>query len=388
MSEDDLSRAIDALTIFDVWDEAPMAAENPHRCGVFSSPFREDRKPSFSVSQGGRMFKDFSVTEHFGGVWKYVELAHPEWSRGQVARFLKEKAGIRQDGARPRKSAADYRAERSMAQEEARRRTKRDRMTVPRIEPEKLAEIPAPIARKWQASMKQEGVGEWAGFIAQERGWPEDWAVMLVEDRKMVRGVKGEPAFKVEYFDGRGAVTWTAVHQRFFSDRGDKAWFYLPNQKQHGEARAAAPFFVGDPVAPVWIVTEGQWDAATIWGMLGGFEDQPALHSLVCGIRGATGVDVFLALYAGILRARHVERIILVPDADKAGGPWLQDEQPRKGLPERWSFLRRLRELTGKDVRYVKLREADQVKDINDVYRHGGELARARFLQALEGVIA
>ena len=49
------------LTILDIWRQASPDA--PTRCGVFKSPLRSERTESFSIFNGGRMFKDHGTGE-------------------------------------------------------------------------------------------------------------------------------------------------------------------------------------------------------------------------------------------------------------------------------------------------------------------------------------
>ena len=69
-----LDRAKAVLTIPDLWVALGLPGPAPKPGAVVSSPFREDKKPSFSIFHGGQLFKDFS-TGDTGGVVKFVALA-------------------------------------------------------------------------------------------------------------------------------------------------------------------------------------------------------------------------------------------------------------------------------------------------------------------------
>ena len=64
MSFDDrdlLREAIDQTTIDQVWELVPMAGPAPNRDGLIKSPFRDDKKPSFSISGGLKFWRDFAT---------------------------------------------------------------------------------------------------------------------------------------------------------------------------------------------------------------------------------------------------------------------------------------------------------------------------------------
>lgn len=42
--------------------------------GIYHSPFRADRKPSFSISRDGKLFNDFATGEK-GDVFKFYQIA-------------------------------------------------------------------------------------------------------------------------------------------------------------------------------------------------------------------------------------------------------------------------------------------------------------------------
>ncbi len=82
---DACKQAVDAakarLTLADVWDMAPHAAQAlppANGVGVVRSPLREDRTPSFSIFAGGKAFSDKARADVKGGVWEFVALCRPD----------------------------------------------------------------------------------------------------------------------------------------------------------------------------------------------------------------------------------------------------------------------------------------------------------------------
>lgn len=69
-----LDRAKDSLTIPGLWVALDLPGPAPKPGAVVSSPFRDDRKPSFSVSRDGRLFHDFSTNDS-GDVVAFVTRA-------------------------------------------------------------------------------------------------------------------------------------------------------------------------------------------------------------------------------------------------------------------------------------------------------------------------
>lgn len=56
----DIAEAKERLCIPDLWHRFNLSGKPKTSC---RSPFREDRKPSFSVSRDGRLFHDFATGE-------------------------------------------------------------------------------------------------------------------------------------------------------------------------------------------------------------------------------------------------------------------------------------------------------------------------------------
>jgi hypothetical protein len=93
----DLPRALEALRIVDVWQEAYHAGvltePPPTREGLVKSPFRDEgRKGSFSICHGGRGYFDHGGAgqgaQRSGNVWKFHEACYPSMEKRDRARAL------------------------------------------------------------------------------------------------------------------------------------------------------------------------------------------------------------------------------------------------------------------------------------------------------------
>ena len=83
------------------------------------------------------------------------------------------------------------------------------------------------------------------------------------------------------------------------------------------------PFVLGDPSrAKLWIITEGQWDAITLWGVLGGFEDPDVCADVaILGVRGVSGASCLLRYFYKALN-RYKPQVWIFADNDKASWKW------------------------------------------------------------------
>lgn len=362
----DLKEAMDALDLPAVWDLAanPNGTPPPVRGGVMKSPLRADHKgKSFSVDRELRVFKDHAEPSHRGGVWKFVELAKPEWSKSEIAREIIRRAGGDPDAKDPNykpKSKTQLKQEKQALQEKMRARQKRDNLKLEKVPDEKIAAWPDGKKTLWNWLNVMNG----PAFLAEERGWPMEWVEELVESEKLRSNNRDEPVFAVERVDEDGKVHFCGTHTRW-QPEGEirKAWAYRPNFNKDGRDVAALPFVLGPVNTNIWLVTEGQWDAATAYGLLGGFDDVMRIEACCWGIRGVSGVDVFLDVYARRLRSQRPV-VVLVPDADKAARRWTED------LRGKWCFMRRLKEITGAPVAALKLKARPGMKDLNDFYKN------------------
>ena len=302
MAHMSVKQALDGLTVADVWDLAsnPNGTPSPLRDGVYKSPFRVDnRGKSFSVFNGLKAFSDKSETSHKGGVWQFVALAKPEWSGRDIAREVITRAGGNPDEKDPNwkpPSKASYAAEKAKARDAAARRVQVKNLSITPIEDRLLQPLPEGLARDWRRWLAASDGCVASGDLAAERGWSSDWVQGLIDAEKLVFNGKGECVFAVERV-GEGLRVMHGWHGRWFPKEGGKAWNYRPNMKRDDQAIAALPFVLGSVTMPIWIVCEGQWDAATVYGLLGGFDEVMAVDACVFGIRGASGIDVFLAAY-------------------------------------------------------------------------------------------
>ena len=383
-----LEEAFATLTLADAWELAPNpnGTPCPMRDGVVKSPFRLDKKgASFSVSKGLKVFKDHADEAHKGGVWNFVSLCFPEWSKQQVAHKLIELAGgdpSQKDPNAKRTTAKEWKAGKEKAIEKARSDWARAQLSLEPIAADHLLPAPKSVARRYELGLERGADWDWQVELAGARGWPVSWVASLVSLGRMACGPKLQPEFSVEkYCHKSGEWSVCGVHGLWFTEDGRKMWSYRPNMKWDKQATVALPFVLGSVKSPVWVITEGQWDAATIYGMIGGFSDYPQLQAAVFGIRGASGVGVFMSHYATMLR-RIKPVIVLIPDADDAAKGWTEDRRKHAGALPMWSFARKMREIFKLDVKWMK---CPAHKDINDWWA-AGTLTAAEFTGALSSV--
>lgn len=388
MSHMTVSEALDRLDLTDVWDMAPNPNKTPTPARgnvVVKSPFRLDHKgKSFSVDADLRLFKDHS-NDSKGGVWKFVQMCEPSWSKQQIAREIIRRAGgdpdMRDPNYKPKSRAERHRQMRE-AGDRARREFQKQQTHLEIIPEEKLLDWPDHLRRRWSNYDSKQCNEARVDVLADERGWPVDWVWGLIDSGKMVFNKNGQPVFRVEAPSDRSDMRSIGVHYRWFSDDGGKFWSYRPCQKWDKREIVAAPLVLGSLNSPLWIVTEGQWDAVTAWGLLGGFDDVMLLDAAVLGVRGVSGVSVFMSLYKALIRKCH-PTIVLVPDADDAARWWTENEG------KKWSFMRRIQgvfpSLKGK-IGALKLKPQGTAKDLNDFYKDY-DLGSGGFLNMLNEVL-
>jgi hypothetical protein len=391
-----LSRALASVRLPDVWELAPDGGDPPRKDGLVSSPFRPDRNPSFSVFAGLARWEDFATKEK-GGVWDFVAKARPDWSKADLARFLIERAGLAHEDAAspppPRKSASTLARERTEANRRARADFYRAR-NAPPPSPEPSAPWPAFVRDHFFREPVEDAR---IGALAKRRGWPVDWAAWLV-DADWLRFPalpwigKRFPAFVV----GLPGAEPIGYHQRIWTAQDGPAWLFVPYRPRNpGRGLSAAlaswngprvqplPFVLGDPAGgSLWVICEGQWDAITLAGAFGFFEDGWELPMCFFGLRGASaGPGVFLAHYGNRLRAQK-PRVWLWPDADRAGDTWSAAPADFSN-PRPLTFAERLIELTGRAEIPVTT-PPQPYGDFNDYYK--GELpARTELIDLLRG---
>ncbi len=364
---DELKEAIERVDVLRCWAE--LCPPAPRGVGAFKSPFREDRKPSFSIFRVGEhlLWRDHSTGES-GGAWQFVERARTDWSKREVAEWFFQVSGV-DPGKGP---APKSRAERARAREKE----------VERIYDSRRAAVKrnADVESVEWGDREREAWGEGRSIdpekklaaLAEKRGWPVDWCWALWDlgaiSFPMDRRGKRRLAFAVEVRDAGDVVRQVGYHMRmYFVETRAKGWIYAP------KGVAAWPFVLGRPeVARAWAVLEGQWDAASLWGALGGFEDAEAFgpDSLaVFGLRGAASVAVFLAAFRKMLSCRRPV-VWLVADADEAGRKWFEPKWENRRMPRPVSFCDRLVEAGAERVIVSRIRRPDEgYKDFNDYLR-------------------
>ena len=385
--ESTLAKAMERVTLLQV----SAALGLPLRGGLQSSPFRGDSHDSFSVFADNKRFKDHGREGVEGGAWRFVELARPEWSKREIARFLIALAGLDPDA-----DAARARAGYKRLLGERRRAMYRDRQ---RALVETRNYPPLPPWPDFVRDRYDEGRGWLAGseervaILAGSRGWAVDVVEALVNEGKVSmpalpwsdvhRGV----AFAVEAphpVAGVGARALSLVpvgyHQRYIRD-DRKNWTFVP-YVGNGEGRTdfqralgaagrrvyPLPFVLGEVARPrLVVITEGQWDCITFFAACGWFNDAAFPGGVAAfGMRGTQSVDVFLAVYGPWLKANSPS-VLLIPDNDAAGRRWAEPEREPMKLPNP-SFVDRLRAWGAGRV-VVAYPPAEAGKDFNDWFR-------------------
>jgi len=404
VTDSPLSQALNSLTLADVWELAPDNSETPRRDGLRTSPFREDRKPSFSIYGGLNRYKDQATDEPAGGVWTFVAACRPEWSKRDIAQYLIERAGLQWDERAPKsKSLTELRKER---QEQARlKREKLLRDAKKGLDPGRV-QLPKHPWPEFVAERYREGLtdpGHRIDRLAQKRQWPVEWVDVLcdmglISFPALPWSERRFPAFPVT----DATHQHVGYHQRIWSQDDGPAWLYVPYHPRQGNNRFTSqlqeyahdkdgpfvpplPYVLGDPAsATLWILTEGQWDAITIFGLMGGLDDVFDLPVAVFGLRGAeAGPVTFLAAYGPMLR-RHKPHIWMIPDNDKAGAWDGRGKDQGFAAPRPWSFASKLLDYVGRNRRIPVSRiPARFGKDFNDYYRTAA-LSRHTFLGNLE----
>ena len=331
-SAQDLITAKERLTIEEAW--IGLGIPGAPKRGLNQSPFRVDKTPSFSIHAGGRRWKDFGTGEG-GSVVDFIMKATGS-SVGDAIRTALRMAGV--GAGMPTPPPLAY---------------------VPEPRPE-----PEPFVNRWEtvADAWNEG-GEWIqanpriqARLAEWRGWPAEWVKFLSQHnyiscpKAWPNGEERGIAFQVhEYqFEENGFSTPAAAFHIRLKDGG---WEYRPKKVP------ATPFTIGNVCVNRLLVAEGQWDAITLAGAAGVFDEDPQSklsvlwHTAVVGIRGAPGYGNFLS----ILEQRNKftgnkPEVFLFRDNDKAGETWRDKFAPR--LAE-LAAVRLFRPVEGKDINEI-----------------------------------
>ena len=374
-------------SVWDLAPHATQSNPPANGHGVVRSPLREDRTPSFSIFQGCKAFSDKARADVKGGVWEFVAFCRPQMESKEIARLLVERAGLRwpewRDFAAQAKGEAgesdeakakrlrEERLARKRAEEaqldqaERERRAERDGLSRRAVA---LPEWPACVAERWaEGAAHRDGDPVLVARLCGKRGWPVAWADMLAGLDLLsfpmepwcepgAARVKRMVAFKVEapkLSRGDAVLTPVGYHQKFFNVQLDRSgWRFLPTAKtperpggkwssyetaiadaakERGAETGAAmipplPFVVGCLARPrLVIILEGQWDALTMFGALGGLNCDAAAPDGIAffGIRGVNGTQAFVDYWGAWLREIR-PAVWLLPDNDgaKTGGQW------------------------------------------------------------------
>lgn len=428
---DELKQALDKLDLVSVGHAAGLVFERlpSHGYGPCKDPFRPgDKHSSFQVvaeKGSGRAvgYMDYTqqLSPHKGSIWEFACLCWPNESKGDVARRLMEMAGI--DAANTGKPLS--RKERAKAQRELERKRRRDvesaaakqfvlpAPAVSPVEPHKC------VLGRWEKGQSEEYLTDAdVDRLCGERGWPVEWGEECrnflsrpplpwrdVGDAREER----HWAFKVSApaEPSRGDVdtkdlVMMGYHQRYYRDKR-KIWTFVPYMPRDGakwqarvrkcrfqatyvKAALAAgigwgermvepvPFVVGETNRPALLVlVEGQWDAISIYGALGGFNDGDPLPVMAMGLRGVGSQDVMLAYWGRRLKwlaeLGILKGVWIVGDSDAAGAALTQTQMTAgSGVPQ-YSFSKRLQGMLG--VRCVAswLAIEGVGKDFNDYWK-------------------
>jgi hypothetical protein len=425
---DDLRRAIEALTIARVWEAAALAGPLPQGDGVVKSPFRDERTGSFSISKGGRVWHDFGGTPaDKGGIWQFAKRCWPQLSGRALALKLIELSGITPtpeanpmppvsaDSAQadPRlvKAAQNIeRRERKQAAEEALWRAREEALRPPELQAVPL--WPDFVRIRFEdgiEAMRREP--ERVRKVAIDRGWPEEWVWELLEQGLISmplepmfdvegNGARRQIAFRVDWPQIRGSAVDlipTGYHQRFVITKEgqppEKKWRFVPAIPRPGwrsefqrslvqyaeslgldlQERPAMispqPFVLGDLQSTrLLIMLEGQWDAISLFGACGWFHDTSIPDGVaVIGIRGVQGVSAFLGGWWRWL-GRVAPRVWAIADNDRAGSAWrdIPTAAPGKICPP--SLAERLRTVGCREIKISWLKP-EHGKDFNDYFK-------------------
>lgn len=250
---------------------------------------------------------------------------------------------------------------------------------------------PAAVRKAWAEGVEDAGrVKKFASRIAERRGFELQTVLELVRLGKMSfpllpwhepgghRATRGV-AFRVESEGG-----WYGYHQLWFPQKGRKSWLFVPYPITEDRARTElqrkmigckslppVPFVVGDSaLANEWIITEGQWDAITIWEALG----RPGENSgiVIFGLRGAKSGRAFMDHYRKYLTQER--SIQIVPDTDEAGSSLFRSTEHSTCLFDQ------LRNYT-RHLRRVNI--PPPFKDVNDWWRECSDFERDGLADAL-----
>ncbi len=335
MTGANLAHALQVLTVPDCWRRLGLPGNPGRSC---RSPFREDKHPSFSVSENGKTWFDHAAGEG-GGVVDFVMRAR-NCSKAEAAQWCVDQVAlpVGHSPAIP---------------------------TAPRPTPQppkpRPGRMDAETARVWREGIDHlSGNAELCAGIDSWRGYRPGTVATLAEG-----GVMGAPlvygrrtiAFVVA---DRDAVE-LGFHARHCPRDGERArWSFHPT------GTPSLPFVLGGGFAPYArrvLVTEGQWDVIAAASALGWLAHDTSWdeHTVFLGARGVGGFSSVSSEWLHVIP--ESAEWFLYRDADKAGESW-------KGYAEQLA----------KDGRKVHLRRPAAGKDLNDVLR-GRSVTAGELLQ-------
>lgn len=389
--------------------EAAQKLGHTIKLGLQPSPFRQDKKQSFSVfrsKDGTLAFKDHADDAVKGGLFQFVKLS-TGWENKAVAKWLFEQSGV---DSKPtefsKQKAAEMRRAVRTAAYEAHANDLRKVPVVARPEP-----WSALVADRWESGSVW--IEKNADRIAESRGWPasvvhELAALGLMSGPALPWKDEHGVAFRVDLpvkagKTGQLELQPVGYHQRFITfHNGERAksWTFVPYVPasrgglakmtefqtrliNEGRTIPPLPFVLGSLDCPkLVVILEGQWDAITFFHACGWFSDTVNPSAAVFGLRGVNGIDPFLAFYADWLRV--VNPVVwLIGDNDKAGRKWAERQDENK-IHSKPSFIDRLQALGASRVVYRVVNE-QYGKDFNDFFKVAAPDAdfMARWMQKL-----
>ncbi len=322
----------------DAWRDENLEGE-PSRST--RSPFREDRKPSFSVFDNGQKWKDHGTGES-GDVFSFIQRSR-DCSFREALRIVLDRVGGVSIGNRRFKKLKKGKT----SPDSVNSKTKR----------ESFDELDGELAISWKEGIrflqdsksKCEEIDIW-------RKWPLGTTSSLCYDGLIsfpnLNGNRGI-AFPV---DAKKDSEWILIGIHFLNQNsGD--WFFYPNS-QYGEKKTTPlPFILGYGFlnsSKLLIITEGQWDCISFAAWSGWLDSETSWpEGIVCvGIRGAHNWRKLIEYH----KWPKTASIVLIPDNDAAGMTW-------KG-----EFLEALRMRSSKVSVFVPLNGdlSDQIAISND----------------------
>lgn len=271
--DDDLQRALERLTVQEVWRKAGLPMVPRDGNVVCKSPFREDKKgKSFSICFHGKGWVDFAEDTK-GGVWQFSARATGKEGK-ELADWVIEAAGIKRTvriadsvarvaAARAGGAVAELPPEvikaakrdekrRELWAAEARLREEREAALRSRFEFRAVfrwsSVVRARFRDGWLALRDDEArMADWA----KRRGWPVQWVRWLVseglvsapwlpwDDEGGTYAKRGK-AFRVDapQWEAEGVfagLMHIGYHQQFWKRDGGKAWVFVPSLPSGGE---------------------------------------------------------------------------------------------------------------------------------------------------------